>query len=374
MQKPIVIIHFQPLEMYPPVANLLTFIEEEYKQNPVIVVTTVNNAITDKCDFKNKNVSVKRVAGLNKTQPAYLRYFSYFLFYSRCLLLLIQKRPAAILYFETLSSFPAWFYKKFIFRNVPVFIHYHEYTSPAEYNTGMKLVRYFHAKEKWLYQKAAWISHTNNERLQFFLKDENLSETTPAHILPNYPPQNWYNKKERNKKFPVRIVYVGALDLDTMFTELFAKWVIAQEGKVTWDIYSNNLNDKTVQYIQGLHQKFIRLHKPVEYTRLPAVLKNYDVGVVLYNGHIPNYVFNAPNKLFEYLACDLDVWFPSVMKGCHPLITKNTYPKVVPVDFSEIISFDFIEARDITDCIYKRSDFYFENVLPVLTNKLFSQS
>jgi hypothetical protein len=29
----------------------------------------------------------------------------------------------------------------------------------------------------------------------------------------------------------------------------------------------------------------------------------------LYKGHIPNYIYNVPNKVYEYLACGLQVWY-----------------------------------------------------------------
>lgn len=60
-----------------------------------------------------------------------------------------------------------------------------------------------------------------------------------------------------------------------------------------------------------LIQVLFCLDSGINYSDLPGVIRAYDVGVILYNGHIANYVFNAPNKLFEYLACGLDVWSPS---------------------------------------------------------------
>lgn len=374
MPKPVIVIHFQPIELYPPLINLLNYIHEQHGSQNVIVLTSSTGSVVDLFTLNGSNIKIKRLARFNKKQSGFNRYLNYFLFYSLSLLQLITKRPAAILYFETLSSFPVWAYKKYFATQVPVFIHYHEYTSPEEYATGMMLGRIFHVREKWLYEKAAWISHTNDERLKLFLQDENLKGNDSKHVLPNYPPEKWKSKKEWQRQLPVRVVYVGALSLDTMYLEVFCKWILRNNGKVSLDIYSNNIEETAQRYIQALNGDSIRLHNGVSYHQLPAILQQYDVGVILYNGHIPNYVYNAPNKLFEYMACGLDVWFPSVMQGCLPYTTTNSFPKVVPFDFSNADNFVPEMAIDANGYIFKGLSFYSENVLPVLTKALFKYS
>jgi hypothetical protein len=363
MPKPVVIVHFQPVELYPPLMNLLEFMHKQDRSGEVVVLTTATNTDIAKFNIGNSKVVIKRLAKIESRHGAISRYLNYLLFYTLSFLILIKRRPAAILYFETLSAYPVWLYKKFIARRVPVFIHYHEYTSPHEYATGMLLNRYFHKKEKWLYTNAIWISHTNEQRLNLFLKDEGLNEQTPAYVMPNYPSRSWKRDRTRNENMPIRVVYVGALSLDTMYVEVFIQWLLKSGGKVTLDIYSNNIEAKTKKFIEELNEESIRLHKGVSYQQLPALLEKYDVGVILYNGHIPNYVFNAPNKLFEYLACGLDVWFPLRMEGCLPYQTTNSFPKVIPFDFSDPNGFDPENARNINGHIYKESSFYCETVL-----------
>jgi len=373
MPRPVIIIHFQPMELYPPVMNMIDFIHKQYQAKKVIVVTSSCNIDLEKFNLKGSNIVFKRVARLEKQQGSYTRYFNYFLFYVRCLLLLLKNKPSAVLYYETLSSFPAWIYKKFINKKLPVFIHYHEYTSPSEYKKGMKMNHFFHKREKWLYKTASWISHTNSDRLKLFLKDELLNNNVAANVLPNYPSKAWFVKKERNNSLPVKIVYIGALSLDTMHTASFVKWVLSQEGNVIWDIYSNNIDLPAQQFLKEVDTNIIRLHKGVNYCEIPLILKNYTVGVILYNGHIPNYIFNAPNKLFEYLACGLDVWFPIEMKGCFPYITNGTYPKVLPLDFNKLQHFGLEVALNTDNCTYKQSDFYYENIYPLLTRYLIKE-
>ena len=94
-----------------------------------------------------------------------------------------------------------------------------------------------------------------------------------------------------------------------------------------------------------------------------------DVGVVLYNGHIPNYIYNAPNKLFEYLACGLDVWFPDVMAGSMDYVNKNGFPKVLSIDFNNLNKFDLAAAieRQGSESKYL---FFCEEALKPLIDKL----
>jgi hypothetical protein len=355
--------------------NLLDFINNQHPDRQVIIYSTsISDVHSTKFQIDQSNIVIKRLARIGKGQNAASRYFNYFLFYTVCFISLLIIRPKAILYYETLSSFPVWLFKKFIAPMVPVFIHYHEYVSPGEYNSGMRLGRFFHKKEKWLYDHSAWISHTNTERLQLFLKDEGVNGNTSVSVLPNYPSKKWNYRKQSQAKLPLRIIYVGALSINTMYTTQFANWVLQQKGKVIWDIYSNNLDEPAREYLQGLNAELIRLHAGVSYQQLPEILKKFDVGIILYNGHIPNYIFNAPNKLFEYLACGLDVWFPTVMKGCMPYVTNGTFPKVVPFNFSEPDNFEFEAAINKIGLNFKASEFYYENILSTLTNALFKNS
>ena len=60
-----------------------------------------------------------------------------------------------------------------------------------------------------------------------------------------------------------------------------------------------------------------------------------NIGVILYKCKTLNQRFAAPNKLFEYLACGLDVWFPAEMEGCFEY-ASDAIPRVLKVDFNNI--------------------------------------
>jgi hypothetical protein len=367
--RKISIIHFAPLEFYPPIQNLLNELGSRLEKEKIMVMST--RTISQKLSpFKilSNRIELMRIGKSDSRLSAPVRYVNYFLFFFTSFILLLWHRPTRILYFETISAWPAYIYIRFFKNDCQLFIHYHEYTSQEEYQKGMTLTRYFHQLEKWLYPRASWISHTNEFRMARFKKDIFPVHISSAQILPNYPPQKWHIPSKPLLNFPLKIVYVGALSLKTMFAREFAEWVLSQNGKATWDIFSYNCTKETEEYLQALKSDWISMHDGVDYDKLSSILKKYDIGVILYKGHIPNYVFNAPNKLFEYLACGLDVWFPRVMTGSLGFEKPEGFPKVLALDFSNLKNFNPTKVMDRNQL--NNYSFFCEEVLRPLINKL----
>ena len=309
-------------------------------------------------------------SGNSKGQNLILRYWKYFGFYASVSQNLNSWKPDTVLYYETLSAFPAYVYRKLLANQCSLGIHYHEYTSIKEYQHGMFINRLGHLLEKKLYPLANWISHSNEDRMRLFLADNKSIRISNTYILPNYPPKSWrVDKTEMTLTFPVKFVYVGALSLDTMYLREFAIWIIQQAGRATWDIYSDNITEDAKIFLKSLDPKLVRFQGGVNYFRLPEILKNYHTGVILYKGHIPNYIFNAPNKLFEYWACGLDVWFPEIMKTAMSYTTKDSYPKVIPINFERMTSYDIEMLTDRSELQYGPSDYYCEPVFENLLNR-----
>jgi len=200
----------------------------------------------------------------------------------------------------------------------------------------MFLNRLFHKMEKKAYQTFSWISHTNEDRMRLFLKDLGI-QLSNTHILPNYPPKAWSgNWLGPTQKTPIRFIYVGALSMDTMFTKEFADWIISQNGIATWDIVSDNITREARSYLQSLKSDLIKFMDGVNYRSLPHMLRAFHVGIILYKGHIPNYIYNIPNKLFEYEINGIDTWFPIGMESCLVLATKGTFPQIKAIDFENL--------------------------------------
>ncbi len=366
----VAIIHFQPLELYPPIQNLIRFIESRLEDNKLIICTTAAKTNNRQFNSTSTKIKIKVLGRSGNKLPPLQRYYYYLVFNLGCLIHLILTKPQRILYYETISSFPVFIYKKYINPKTEILIHYHEYTSPEEYKMGMKLVKLFHKYEKELYPITTWISHTNEQRMQHFVNDIAPILARNQYILPNYPPKTWYSGIPVQVNVPIKIIYVGSFSMDTMYTLEFAKWVISQNGKVTWDIYSPTITEEIAEYFNSLGSPWINILGSVTYDELPNIIRKYNIGVVLYNGHIPNYIYNAPNKLFEYLACGLDVWVPTVMTGSLPYITNSTYPKVIGIDFTALPDFILSNAIDRNGYVYKPTTYFCEYVLEDIVKQL----
>jgi glycosyltransferase involved in cell wall biosynthesis len=369
--RKLAIVHFSPIEKYPPVMNWLEFLGASTGgQMEVRVFTSHQDGmIQNPYQPAKEFIGIRRFGRIVKAKPL-LRYLGYLNYYFRTFFGLIEWRPDIILYYETLSAFPPLLYKKLRGPGVTLFVHYHEYITPGEYANGMMLNKWFHQWEKKRYGSYAWISHTNEDRMDLFMKDNTNIVAAQAHILPNYPPSRWKGRSITGHGDPIKMVYVGALSLDTVYTAEFADWVEKQNGRAIWDIFSSNFTEEARNYIESLNSAHIRFRGGVEYASLPDILKDYDVGLVLYKGTIPNYVYNIPNKLFEYFACGLDVWFAVEMKTALTVATTGVYPKLVAVDFKELDHLRLDSMLDRTGLAYSPSPFNYEQVLKGLWDQI----
>lgn len=330
----IVVVHFNPFDKYPPAVNAVRYLSQQSGGSAGIHVITTR---ADKTHWhlNISGVKISKLIFLHSKLSRARRILKYAAFNLKALYRMCMFRPDTILYYETLSAWAPCVYKKWINKSARLFIHYHEYTSPEEYKNDMILNRWLHRMENGMYMQAAWISHTNQDRMEMFLNDIKPVAPVNTHILPNYPPASWQTSSKSFEPDEARIgfVYVGALSLETMYTKEMSKFIAASPDKFYWDIYSDTFDADVTDFLQTLNAGNIRFKGPVVYDDLPGVFYRYDIGVILYKGHILNYVYNAPNKLFEYQACGLSVWFPVGMKGCYPYICEDKIPEVLPVDF-----------------------------------------
>jgi len=365
LKNNIAIIHFQPLEYYPPVQNIIRYLGRELPDKQILVYTTAPGR-RGVAAFRpdSSHIRITTSGSIKTSQNRFMRLFQYLIFNTGVLFHLWLHRPGRVFYFETLSSFPAFIYKKIINRKADILIHYHEYTTPGEYRTGMLLERQFHSFENYLFPRASWLSHINDERMRRFLEDISPVKVKNPKILPNYPPESWRAEPGTGKQGACkRIVYAGALGLESMYIQAFAEWVEAQNGKAQWDIYSQQDGTELRTLLASMNSKNIHFLGMLSYDELPAILQTYDLGVILYKGVKPNHVHAASNKLFEYAACGLDVWFSKQMTGSYPYIKTDSYPRILPVDFSDLnneITPDMLLHKDIP---YEPSPYYCEKVL-----------
>ena len=310
--------------------NFINTIDEMDSVKSEVFTTFVKNGIW----FSKRNTKIHRVSKQHSTSLG--RYWGYLKFNFGSFLQLVVYRPSTIFVFETYSIFPAYLYKTLLPRT-KVHIHYHEYTSPQEIKNSSLYFKGLHGLEKKLFRTCESLSHTNEDRMELFLKDYPFINPSKGIIAPNIPPSNWYDFSQNNKKENTsgitRLVHVGALSLETMHIEKIVEWVIAQKGLFTLDFYTDNITDDARKFIEGLQNSYIQLHHSINYFELPKVLIHYDIGLTLYNGHIPNYVFNVPNKVLEYLACGLGVWYPNELISTKKFVLEHEILGCSSIDY-----------------------------------------
>lgn len=340
--------------------NMLNYFGDNYAGK--ISVYTHGNYRSGKV-FEHHNIKFHRLPYPNMVGLV-KRLWSYARFALLVLLHLQKQRPESVFYYETNSALPVYLYFKLTgFHYSDLFIHYHEYNTPEQYRAGMKLVYYSYKKERdFLWKHATWISQTNAFRRDFFQQD--YPSLKSVNILPNYPPKDWTVENTAQKvSLPVKVVYVGSLGMDNFYLREFSEWVNRQAGSIIFDIYSHNSTQASIDYLKQLDSQYIHVnYDGIWYNDLPEVLKKYHVGLILYKGFNENFTFNETNKLFEYLACGLDVWFSEETKGIYKHITHNTYPKVLKLNYKNMDSYSLEELIDHSGLTYKPSEYFCEPV------------
>src|SRR5690349_21139933 len=100
-RKRVVIIHFQPLELFPPAMNMIDFLAQN-NLIEFIVITTKKRKVNHLNTYQNAKVRIRRPA--KQSARSIERYLNYFWFYLSAFSLLLKYKPAIVWYFETLSS------------------------------------------------------------------------------------------------------------------------------------------------------------------------------------------------------------------------------------------------------------------------------
>jgi hypothetical protein len=375
--KKIFLIHYHPLEQYPPAMNMIDFFSNE-KKIKLKVCSTKPALLRNLQLYASTGIaSVDIIRPISQHKNKYKRYFGYLVFHLVCLFRIIAFRPSTIMYIDTLSSWPALFYKKIINKKVKMIVHYHEYTTPEDYRNIMILNYKMHQMEKKMYSSFNWVSHTNIERMHFFRNDilmKDIKFDHLFHILPNYPKPDWIVTENTNHTFnceKIRLVYVGSLGIKNMYLLELFDWINSKKGKYSLDIYAHNIDDETRNTLNNLNFEDIHYHGGCDYQQLESILPLYDVGLVIYKPFSTNTIHAVSNKVFEYLAFGLDVWFSSDMTHTFEYIRSDCYPKIIPVNFNRLNDFDDDAALNREGLSFKPSPYHYEVIYKELLLHIF---
>lgn len=345
----LVIIHFQPLELYPPIQNLLIILNEYPHSKKIKTITTNQNGFSDfYIGQTEKNEIIRKDV---HSENRFFRFLKFFNFYVFTYFKLIKEKPKQIIYFESLSALPVLLYK-ISHSKTKVFAHYHEYTSPSEYKSNMIIQRMNHWLEKRAFNKFEWISHTNEKRLELFSVDHPKIKKSILKKLPNYPSKKWIEtlidyRIEEIKE--INFIYVGPLSFEDTYIREVCEFISLRK-EYTLKLYSQRITTDFKNYFSERKFTNIMLLGAIDYFNIPKKLVVNQIGLILYKCNTLNQRYCAPNKLFEYLSCGLDVWYPNQMIGCEEF-KSNLNPKVIEIDFLNIeksianYSFDFQEKK-----------------------------
>lgn len=341
------ILHFRDLGKYPPILNLIDYLRSsQIKFNPITASFT----------------SQKRI----------LTLLSYFIFTLKSLSKLVLSKNQNILYFESISAVPVFIYfSLFPFSRKKLFIHYHEYFSTDEYLRQSFLERLGRKLEIKLFKRAIWISHTNKHRLDLFHKEFPYLSNSVLKTLPNYPPSSWLRApKQMNEAQTtdiIKLVHIGALSTDGMYLENVLKH-FGNNPKFTIDFYSHKFTTEITALISSYSNCSIK--GSIAYQDIPTIKGLYDVGLVLYKGISNNVKYCAPNKIFEYLALDLDVWCSDKLITASEHERLDCYPKMIMVDYENLEAFDVAKATDKSGLEYVPSPYVCDPVYEKLLKQI----
>lgn len=370
----VLIIHFQPIEYYPPTHNFLKSLNSTQGVQAKVLTTYNGKGIKP---YSYENIRIERLSRVEGRSYRILRLFNIILYNLHAVLKILTSKVDIIYFFETWSIFPAFVGQKLLSNRVRLFGHFHEYTSSFQLTQNETLIfRFLYKLENKIVPKLHWVSHTNAHRMELYRKDIPNIPSSICKIQPNYPPASWQKVKhpESNVQTPIKLVYVGSLSTKNMYLKEVVTWVENNNGKIMLDLYSINLNQDVQQFLTENDIKHTTLKPRVLYDELPEVLSRYDIGIVIYNGGNLNYVYNAPNKLFEYHVCGLDVWFSSDLKTSFDYKTKDTYPKIIDVDFKNLNELDLEKTINRQNLKYKIYDFSFEQVYSTIISNIVDES
>jgi hypothetical protein len=332
-------LHVLPLEYYPPARNALTLMARHPGWEVRAWSSRNRRGLRT---WQQSGIQVTRPADADPRSMLPLRIAGYFAWHLRAAAELAAWRPDALISVEPHSALAAWMYYHFFRGKAPLFIHHHEYYAPEDFlRPGMRVLRStFELERSDLFARAVWVSQTNEERMRLLREWNPRITADAARILPNYPLEEWIGKtaalQARVPSEKIRLIYVGSASFEDTFIREAVTWVASHPDRASLRVSGNNVEKEVWDWLQGLGSPNITFDPSgCDYSELPDLLTQFDVGLVLYKGNTLNFVHNVPNKTIEYLACGLDVWYPPEMQGMRRFHESFPEERLVQVDFRD---------------------------------------
>ena len=341
MSMKVAYVHILPLELYPPATNALNILA----QRPELEVRAYSSQNRNELrPFRNVRVLTTRRPISAAGRGSSSRLLRNLWWHMATAWSLRCWKPDAVVYVEPHSAIAAYLYYKLYRGSAKLFIHHHEYYAPEDYQgAGMRIPRLGHRLERaFLFQIAEWISQTNKDRLDLLRHDNPAIAEGVCRVLPNYPPRAWApgtgeTERPSSRGGPLRLIYVGSASFEDTYIREIVRWVGAHPDDACLHVCGYNVSPSVWRWIIEEHFGNVTVDPDgCEYSELPRLLAQHDVGLILYKANTTNFVYNAPNKLFEYVACGLDVWYPKEMAGIRHQHRETPGLAIREMDFNKL--------------------------------------
>lgn len=366
-------VHNLPLEYYPPAVNTLNFFG---RCASVQVCAFTSHNRKGRKVYDNDAICIRRckLPDPAANRPWRLIVSLWWHLYTAFSLFLFK--PNAVVYVEPHSAIAIFLYYRFFRGNARLLIHHHEYYAPEDYlRPGMRLPNIgCRLESSYLFPHAVWISQTNEDRLRFMRERNPDIPSDVWRILPNYPPRDWIPEVDKKKldlrRRRLRLVYVGSASFQDTYIKEIVEWAAKKPDSRELHISGYNVAEDVLDWLQSKNYSNVTFDPGgYEYCQLPNILKSFDVGLVLYKGNTTNFVYNVPNKVYEYLVCGLSVWYPKEMQGIkNSALDHNN--ALLEIDFDKLSDLESNQLGSSMSDFSREGQFIAETALTPLMARL----
>lgn len=312
--KEICVLHYLPVEEYPPLQNLMLAFCEQKEMNVVIFSGSLE---ANKC--------YSRLLADNIT-AFFFPYSKTGGWRSKCDFVSFIRKETVSRRFDCVFAFGDEFSGLVGSRMSAKVKALHLHELPPQSRIWNKYVSKSLLLElvllKLVIKQFDWVSQVTPKRAELFSRRFKVQ----CRNLFNYPSASFAsNIPERAVNDKLKIVYVGSCNPVSIQVSILS--MLSKLYGVELSVLPTN--SEGLDYIAGLDG--VQILRRVPYSELPNLLGQFDVGLVLYNGHSDNMRYGVPNKLIEYLRCGLHVVYHSALESVTDFVRAHQLNSVVHI-------------------------------------------
>jgi len=299
-------------EAYPPTLNAIERLSGVYDNIYVLYRPNLNNLWQYPSNVKlissgKQVISVKEQA----SQPVLKKVYQFLYFTFILLKLSVKYKPKTILLYDGIPLLSYFIVSKICKKPQIAWYHNHDVMGKDQrkYSVGWFATHF----ESSALAKLDIFSLPADERKVYF----DLSHFRGKYFyIPNYPSLAFYNKFHKNvaKDEVLKLIYQGSISKGHGIEEIIS-FVAIYSGKICVTLIGN-VSDQYKEELIALKKQLdvdekVKILPPVNYTLLPTITINHDIGLAIHTPHNLIYATGgtASNKIYEYAAVGLPVLY-----------------------------------------------------------------